>query len=37
MALCEDPAAMLRAIGVANLADVTAYDADRIVELKQAA
>jgi hypothetical protein len=28
---------MLRAIGVANLADVTAYDADRIVELKQAA
>ncbi|MCA3717898.1 MAG: BLUF domain-containing protein [Brevundimonas sp.] len=37
MALCEDPAAMLRAFGVANLADVTAYDADRIVELKQAA
>lgn len=37
MALCDDPAAMLRAIGVANLADVTAYDADRIVELKQAA
>jgi hypothetical protein len=37
MALCEDPEAMLRAIGVANMADITAYDADRIVELKQAA
>lgn len=37
MALCDDPVAMLRAIGVASMADVTAYDADRIVELKQAA
>lgn len=37
MALCDDPAAMLRAIGVANMSEITAYDADRIVELKQAA
>jgi hypothetical protein len=37
MALCDDPAAMLGAIGVANLAEVTAYHAERIVELKQAA
>lgn len=37
MALCDDPAAMLRAIGLSSMADVTAYHADRIVELKQAA
>jgi hypothetical protein len=37
MGLCDDPVAMLKAIGVATMADVTAYDADRIVELKQAA
>jgi hypothetical protein len=37
MGLCDDPAAMLKAIGVANMADITAYDADRIVEFKQAA
>lgn len=37
MALCDDPAAMLRAIGVADMASITAYDADRIVEYKLAA
>lgn len=37
MELCDDPAAMLRAIGVADMASVTAYDADRIVEYKLAA
>jgi hypothetical protein len=37
MALCDDPAAMLRAIGVENLHDVTAYDAERIVEYRRAA
>ncbi len=37
MALCDDPAAMLRAIGLSTMAEVTAYHADRIIELKQAA
>lgn len=37
MALCEDPAAMLRAIGTADMSRITAYEADRIVELKLAA
>lgn len=37
MALCDNPAAMLRLIGVENMASVTAYDAERIVQLKQAA
>ncbi len=37
MALCENPAAMLRAIGATDMSRITAYEADRIVELKQAA
>lgn len=37
MAFCGDPAAVLRAVGVARMEDLTAYHADRIVELKQAA
>ena len=37
MALCDDPATMLRVIGVPGMASVTAYDADRIAEYKLAA
>jgi hypothetical protein len=37
MALCDDPDAMMRAIGLTKMAEITAYHADRIVELKQAA
>lgn len=37
MSLCDDPAAMMKAIGLTNMAEITAYHADRIVELKQAA
>ena len=37
MGLCENPAAILRAIGANDLSRITAYDAERIVELKQAA
>lgn len=37
MALCPDPAGMLQAIGAREMASVTAYDAERIVEYKQAA
>ncbi|WP_054111880.1 BLUF domain-containing protein [Brevundimonas sp. AAP58] len=37
MGLCDDPCAMMKAIGLTNMAQITAYHADRIVELKQAA
>ena len=37
MGLCEDPPAMLRAIGSPEMAAITGYDAERIVEFKQAA
>jgi len=37
MHLCDDPAAMLKAIGSPELAGITAFEAERIVELKQAA
>lgn len=37
MALCDDPDAMMRVIGLTTMAQITAYHADRIVEYKQAA
>lgn len=37
MGVCDDPDAMMQAIGLTNMAQITAYHADRIVELKQAA
>lgn len=35
--LCDDPRAMAGAVGLADLAEITGYQAERIVELKQAA
>ena len=35
--LCQDPRAMVRAIGLSDLAEITGYQAEQIVELKQAA
>jgi hypothetical protein len=37
MALCADPASMLTLIGARDMAGITAYEAERIVALKQAA
>ncbi len=37
MALCDDPAGMLRMIGASGMAGLTAFEAERIVEIKQAA
>ena len=37
MTLCQDPRAMVRAIGLSDLAEITGYQAEQIVELKQAA
>lgn len=35
--LCDDPRAMVRAIGLSDLAEITGYQAEQIVGLKQAA
>lgn len=37
MGLCLDPVAMLKAIGSPDMAAITGYDAERIVEIKLAA
>ena len=37
MGLCNDPLAMLKMIGCPDLANITRHQAERIVELKQAA
>ena len=37
MTLCDDPRAMVGAVGLADLAEITGYQAEQIVELKQAA
>lgn len=37
MGLCSDPQAMLKAIGLPDMAAITGYEAERIVEFKQAA
>lgn len=37
MSLCDNPKAMLKAVGLPELARITRYEAERIVALKQAA
>ena len=37
MGLCHDPLSMLRAIGSPEMGSITGYEAERIVEFKQAA
>ncbi len=37
MILCDDPRGMVGAVGLADLAEITSYQAEQIVELKQAA
>jgi hypothetical protein len=37
MGLCRDPASLLRLIGSPDMASLTAYEAERIVDVKQAA
>jgi hypothetical protein len=37
MTLCDNPTATLQAVGAADMTAVTAFDAERIVELRQAA
>ena len=37
LALCDDPRAMLAAVHLADLAEITGYQAEQIVEMKQAA
>ena len=37
MVFCSDPRAMMRSVGLADLAAITAYQAEQMVELRQAA
>ena len=37
MSLCDDPRAGLKAVGLSDLAEITGYHAEQIIELKLAA